>query len=401
MIDIDRAIEQSKNKENISNGGSKCFDFGDVVLVKYMLPLKYVKPNYRARNNQELVMKGINNKNAQGVNTPKHIDMKRVVEGEYDICYVLQEKCKGKNCASMSIYGVSTEKFIKDLEYILKIPFKQYRKLVHDSCMLYEMGCETKNKNLFYDENTGFWFIDFLENNVNDIFDFNDSKKVFEIIKHIIPNPLQISSVIPYGKKLSEIEIQKINELKYLINGKLFLACKEEIPLLKKYEKFYLVECSDNYKKYMMENKLVDCNLFEATDTDLILYNELFEMVVNKICKGIINGTYLKKYNAEQRKNKEEILVGMMYDDVESNQVRCDSELFNLPVFFEKFINNKFSSNEFEDKYEYSRASFDLFTKIMMDSIYKKLCSIEPNYYIEKFIKTYTERNQISLNKRI
>ncbi len=36
MIDIKEAIEQSKNKKNISTGGSECFDFGNVVLVKYM-----------------------------------------------------------------------------------------------------------------------------------------------------------------------------------------------------------------------------------------------------------------------------------------------------------------------------------------------------------------------------
>ncbi len=40
MTDIDIAIKESKNKENISNGGSMCFYFGDVVLVKYSCPTK-------------------------------------------------------------------------------------------------------------------------------------------------------------------------------------------------------------------------------------------------------------------------------------------------------------------------------------------------------------------------
>ena len=81
MISIEEAITKSKELPNISYGGSMCYDFGDIVLVKYTLPLKYVKPGYRARENQEIVMKGINEKASKGVNTPKHIDMKRVVEG--------------------------------------------------------------------------------------------------------------------------------------------------------------------------------------------------------------------------------------------------------------------------------------------------------------------------------
>lgn len=51
MMDIDSAIEQSKYKENISDGGSACFDFGDVVLIKY-----------GARENSELVMEQVNKK---------------------------------------------------------------------------------------------------------------------------------------------------------------------------------------------------------------------------------------------------------------------------------------------------------------------------------------------------
>ena len=35
MIEIDSAIEKSKNMSNSSVGGSPCFDFGDVVLIKY------------------------------------------------------------------------------------------------------------------------------------------------------------------------------------------------------------------------------------------------------------------------------------------------------------------------------------------------------------------------------
>ena len=128
-------------------------------------------------------MEGINEKNRQGINTPKHLAMKRVIEGENDVCYVLQEKCKGKNCESLAEYGAPLEKVLKELEYVNKIPFKQYEKLVYDSCMLLEMGYEAKNKNLFYDEKTGFWFIDFLDNREEVKFDFNDPIKIFKALK--------------------------------------------------------------------------------------------------------------------------------------------------------------------------------------------------------------------------
>ena len=56
MTDIDIAIKESKNKENISNGGSMCFDFGDVVLVKYSCPTKYLKNGERSREKSEEII---------------------------------------------------------------------------------------------------------------------------------------------------------------------------------------------------------------------------------------------------------------------------------------------------------------------------------------------------------
>ena len=81
MTDIDIAIKESKNKENISNGGSMCFDFGDVVLVKYSCPTKYLKNGERSREKSEEIMEAIKTKADNGVNTPRHLVVKRVIEG--------------------------------------------------------------------------------------------------------------------------------------------------------------------------------------------------------------------------------------------------------------------------------------------------------------------------------
>ena len=121
MIDIDSAIIESKNKENISDGGSKCYDFGDVVLVKYSCPIKYLRNGERSREKSEEIMESINMKASNGVNTPKHIAVKRVIEGENDVCYVLQQKCPGFNCASFCEYGVSFEEIIKSSTWLNSI----------------------------------------------------------------------------------------------------------------------------------------------------------------------------------------------------------------------------------------------------------------------------------------
>lgn len=48
-------------------------------------------------------------------------------------------------------YNQPYDEIIRELEFVNNIPFEHYKKLVSDSCQLYEMGYERKNKNLFYD----------------------------------------------------------------------------------------------------------------------------------------------------------------------------------------------------------------------------------------------------------
>ena len=370
MISIDEAIEKAKKLDNVSVGGSPCYDFGDIVLVKYKLPLEYVKPGYRAREKQEIVMKGINEKAAMGVNTPRHLDMKRVVEGENDVCYVLQEKCKGKCCGLMAKYGAPIERVLNDLKFVSLIPFEQYRKLVSDACMLYEMGYEAKNKNLFYDVETGFWFIDFLDNREDNKFDPNSPKKIFETIKYICPRPLQIASSLKYDDVISNDDREKLDNLVWSSKTKFLLACKKEIPTFSKYEFFYLLAEDDNYKKYLIDNEFANRDLFNAREEDYETYRELFTYVVNDICCEIAD-------------------KGKQFWDVEANSIRNKSNLFNLCIFYEKYICKDIKREKFEDEYEYEYAVRYSYTNNMMDAIYNSLCSMEPNDNITRFIVEY------------
>lgn len=373
MICIDDAIEEAKKLDDISVGGSACYDLGNVVLVKYILPLKYVKPGYRARENQEIVMKGINEKASMAVNTPRHLDMKRVVEGEDDVCYVLQEKCRGKCAGLMAKYGAPIERVLSEVEFVSLIPFEQYRKLVSDACMLYEMGYEAKNKNLFYDAETGFWFIDFIYNSEDNKFDPNDPKKIFETIRYVCPSPLQIASSLSYDAVISDEDAAKLDNLVRASKAKFLLACKKEIPTFNKYEFFYLLGESDNYKRYLRDRGFINRDLLIVSEEDYETYRELCGYVVNVICREIAD-------------------EGKEYWDIETNSIRIESDVFNLSRFYGKYICKDINRGDFEHEYQYDFAISEAYINNMMDTVYDTLRSMEPNVNITKFIAEYQAR---------
>lgn len=367
MINIKDAIEQSKNKQNISDGGSQCFDFGSVVLVKYTFSLKYVKDNYRARDCEEIVMEGINQKVQNGVNTPRHIAMERVIEGDNDVCYVLQDKCKGNNCEPMSVYGVSYDRMISDLEFVYNIPFDHYKKLISDGCQLYEMGYEAKNKNLFYDKESGFWYIDFLNYDKENQFDANNPTKIFQAIKYRIPKPSQIASRIRFDEELSAEQKVKKDLLDYSIEAKTLLAIKSIIPSFERYEKFYLFDKSDGLKQYLMEQGIVKKNLFKFEDEDYPIFNELYEIVINQIISKIVNN-------------------GEKFWSVETNDIRNDSDLFCLMQMWSHHKDNSINRCDYEEDDDYSYALRSSFNEKMLSEIAEKLEESDKNENSTNFL---------------
>lgn len=367
MIDINDAIGQSKNMKDISDGGSQCFDFGDVILVRYTALLKYVKDNYRSRENEEVVMEGVNQKIQNGVNTPKHLAMKRTIEDDRDVCYVLQEKCKGINCASMSEYGVSYDKMISDLEFVYNIPFEHYKKLISDGCQLYDMGYEKKNKNLFYDKETGFWYIDLLEYDKDNPFDINNPVKVFEALRYIIPNPIQIASTVKYKEALSAEQQEKKELLMHSIEAKNLLAIKSIIPSFERYEKFYLFSKSDGLKRYLMDQGIIDKDLFRFESADYPVYDELYEIVINQIIDKIVN-------------------KGEKFWSIETNDITNDSNLFCLIQMWALHKDNTVNRSDFEDKYDYEDALRSTFKKNMLSRIAQILEGLESNDNIVNFL---------------
>lgn len=380
MIDINSAIQMSKTMPNISDGGSACFDFEDVVLVKYTLPLKYVKENYRARQGQERVMERINKKVEMGVNTPMQFAMKRVIEKDTDVCYVLQGKCPGVNCANTSQYGASYDQVMRELEIVYNIPYEHYVKLITDGCNLLEMGYEAKNKNLFYDKDSGFWYIDFLDNDKNRIFDSNNPIRIFEAIRYAIPRPRQIASSMRYDTELTDEQQNKYDLLENSIEAKTFLAMKQAIPNLERYEKFFLIKESEKFRKYLMDNNIVKKDLFNLEECDYQIYDELYNIVVNSIVDKIVKD-------------------GEPFWSVEVNDIRNDSELFGLLELWEKHKNNPVNREEYEDKYDYEYETRQMFTQEMLDAIVSKLKTMDQNENVKNFLSEMSSKNDSHIKK--
>lgn len=373
MITIKEAILKSKTQPNISNGGSACYQFDNVVLVKYVLPLKYVTNSSRARENEEIVKEKINEKALNGVNTPKHLDIFRTVENDNDVCYVLEEKCPGQNCHSMSKYVAEPIQVINDLKYIYNIPFNHYQKLIKDGCLLKEMGYEKKNKNLFYDEKTGFWFIDFLSYDKEKIYKEQNPISIFETLKNIIPNPLQLASKIKLNEKFSTEEIEIKNLLEYSIEAKTLLAIKSVIRSFTKYEKFYLFKQNKELKEYLMKQKIVDKNLFILEKEDYLIFEELINTIIEQIIYNIIN------HNLD-------------YKNVIVNDIRNYSNLFNLEDIWKQYPNNPIKKGDYEDEDDYEYFLRKSYNQYVLDKMVTKLKTIPNNINVNKFL------NEMNIN---
>lgn len=373
MIDIDSAIEQSKNKKNVSDGGSACFDFGDVVLVKYTCPVRYLKNFEHTREKSEEIMEVINKKAHNGVNTPMHLAIKRVVEDDLDVCYVLQQKCPGYNCAKSRKNGVSFDEMCDDMKYVLNIPFEYYQKLISDGFELFEMGYEAKNKNLFYDKESGFWYIDFLENENDYVFDSNDPKKVFHALNYRIPKPIQICSSMEYGSELSKEQKNIKKELEYAIKAKNLLAIKSLLLNFEKYEIFFLLNEEEEYKQYLFNEGVVSRDLTKFEQEDYEVFQELYEIVVKELIDRVVN-----------KKEK--------FWSIECNSIKNSSNLFNLLDFFKQSKYNIVKREEFEDDYEYDGAVTNLFKSIVLNDLIERIRQMEENETIIDFLNDADEK---------
>lgn len=372
MISIKEAIKEYKDKKNISNGGSECYDFGDAVLLV----------SYNDWKQDEELMKFINQKADKGVNTPRYLAIERVPSVKSNICYVLQEKCKGINCANLRKYNVSFDDKIASLEFLLNIPFDHYKKSIIDGIELIETDYEFKPKNAFYDEKSGFWYIDFGEIDKEKAFDPNDPKKILYIMDEGFIKPLNMASSLDDYSKLTPEQRQRIKELEYAIEAKTFLAIKTVIPNAERYEKMYLLSKDDDYKQYLMKEGVVKKDLMNLEQTDYEVFNELYEILMKGLIDRVIN-------------NKKLSHSLTAFEDTKINSIRINSAGLYLQDFFKKSKYNDINREDFAEESEYEFAVSELFESKVLNDLICRLEQMELNDNIKLFLSEASEKQEL------
>ena len=284
MKKIEEYIEESKNLPNISDGGSECYSFGDVVLVKYKISSKYGK----ARPTAEFVAKEANKKNEKGVNTPKHLGIYREIVGDTDICWVLQEKVKGV-CFTNYSYNKNFDYQLKMQKILADAPIKHYEKLIRDLCELSHLGLELKPKNVFYDNdlvNGGFYFIDLLGNYGEK---FDGSLKSILYVNNLARFVSWYSRISSYNDKAMLHQIDTSHKQVLQIDKKLFVAMQKTIPNFDKYKRWILRNLDKEQLDGFIQTGIIIPDL-TLTNNEKSEFNDYIKKIIDNSIDDIKTG---------------------------------------------------------------------------------------------------------------
>ena len=283
MESIDYYIEKSKTMENTSDGGSPSYLFDDVVLIKYYLERKYGI----SRPEEEMVSYYANEKRKKGVNTPYHYSIKRVIEEKNDVCYVLQERAKGK-CLK-EYCNKNPKEQLEIQRKFLKEPIEKYEKCVRDLIELHNMGLELKPKNIFYDfEDTknGVYFIDLLGFNPKNT-DYKDLSELNRLIKNL--KCVYSWIMIPYyADKSCEEEKEESQKIYYDIVVKILKAVETIIPSYKKYKRWIFRTFDKDMLNYFKEQEII--NDLTLSDSEYLEYSYMIYSIIDTCIENIMLG---------------------------------------------------------------------------------------------------------------
>lgn len=334
MNNIDEYIKASKKMENVSDGGSECFDFGNVVLVKYKIPVKY---NAIAREDEELIAEAANKKRDMGVNTPYHLAIKRVTDEKDNICYVLQEKAKGVSFNIDNKYYNEPSKQLKVQELLLEVPDTVYKKCISDLCELFNMGLELKGKNIFYDnskDGAGFTFIDLLGYNTTPL----NPDSISDIIRldKLVSFIYNIPRVSVYSKTATEEQIEESTILYYKMKQKTFRAIEKVIPNFSRFRRWVLRTYSDDILDFFENNGTIVGNL-TLNDDECREFDNYIEQIINECLEKIATG-----------KNK--------FWQIRANEIRISLDLMGLQAAWKYHSANPINDLlAFDDKWDFER----------------------------------------------
>lgn len=287
MMNIDYYIEKAANMPNTSDGGSAAYHFDDVVLVKYVGLLKYGA----AREGEEEIAILANRKNEMGVRTPKHLAVKRVVEGDKEICWVLQERAKGKSFASYTrTCDKDVDMQLENQKILATAPNSHYEKFVSDVCQLFNMGLELKPKNLFYDESVldgGFTIIDLLDVNETSL-DPTSLKNILDFIVIVqgIYNCTQVSS---FNREATPEQVAMSYRLALKIKQRLLEAMEKVIPDFEQHKRWVLRALPFSDLELLEKNGYAVGDLSLNND-EYEQFDERVQAIIDECLKQIENG---------------------------------------------------------------------------------------------------------------
>ncbi len=287
MINIDDYINASASMPNTSDGGSAAYHFEDVVLIKYQTKLGY---DVLPRKNEEVIASVANEKIKKGVRTPAHLGLKREIEGDTAICWVLQERAKGVNFNNYC-YIEDAKKQLAMQKILANAPSSHYEKLVADVIVLFNFGLELKSKNIFYDEdilNGGFTIID-LPQLTDKTFDFNSLKDVF-LLNNMLSFIYSNNSVL-YSKNATDAEKEESRVLQYRIIQKVFMAMEKVIPNFGQHRRWLLRTMPDDVLAFFNNNGNDTSNL-TLNEQECKYFGEMVQQVINDCLKGLVSGEY-------------------------------------------------------------------------------------------------------------
>ena len=361
-MNIENYILLSKNMPNTSDGGSDAYHFDDVVLVKYSNLNKYGL----AREGEELISIAANNKRYKGVNTPYHIAFKRVIDGDNNYCYVLQERAKGVCFSNYTTYKNNVnDQLNKQLE-LFNLPQSIYDKLVSDLYELINMGIELKPKNIFFDKDNGFTIIDLLGYNTTPVNE--DSLLDIMTLKRCTEGIFGFTTIDSYTKGATTEIINKSKELSYGIKKKIYIALKNKIVNFDRINRYILRTYSNEELEYFSNNNIPVGDL-SFTDKE----EKEFDNIINYIIFD-----YLNKIGYGE----------LSYYDVIVNEIRNILSLMGLKDNFKYHKDYpKLNRNDYEDEWDYNHALYDYLDNMIYDKFdtrLEELSKTTDNLYIKE-----------------
>ncbi len=355
MNNIDEYIKASFKMENVSDGGSECFAFGNVVLVKYKISVRF---NAIARENEELIAVAANKKRDMGVNTPYHLAIKRVTDEKDNICYVLQEKAKGASFNISNKYYNEPSKQLKVQELLLEAPDTVYEKCVSDLCELFNMGLELKEKNIFYDnskDGAGFTFIDLLGYDTTPL----NSDSISDVIRldkmaSFIYNIPRIST---YSKTATKEQIEESTILYYKMKQKTFKAMEKVVPTFSRFRRWVLRTYSNDVLDFFEKNGTVVGNL-TLTDDECREFDNYIEQIINECLEKIATG-----------KNR--------FWQIRANEIRIALDTMGMQAAWKYHGANPIDDPiAFDDKWDFERAREKYLEDIVNNKFNERLQSV-------------------------